>query len=602
MTAFLAHRIAHHASARGAEPAVVTTTRSWTWRQLHDASGGVADHLAGARVEPGAIVVVAISRGPEAVFAVTGARRLGAVPAMVDPGDLEQAAAVCARLRPAAVLVRADDARAARLPGAIALDAASALARPGRPLGWQPGAPVLGVSHLIHTSGTTQDGKCIAWSEARAEADATTRAPVGWRGQRGRPGIVVPLCVSLGFHELLRALAHGCSVALVDDPFPVALRALDDLAVTGFQCTPTHVDQMLRSAVAMPRALRQINVSSAPIAGARLRELAARIAPAIVTMSYGLTEVGPVAVLRADELARGDSVGRPLADREVTIVDRRGRALSPGRTGEILVRVAASPPDGYFLPTAAQARRFAGGVLRTGDRGHLDGDGFLVLDGRMAELLKVGGRTVSAPRIEQLLAGLGVFTELAVVGVPHRRLGEVPAVAYTPSPDTPELAALERLVARRLRAEAAPRWFVARRSLPRSASGKLRRGVIAADLRRWVDAWPDSVTWGARILPARELAAPPGWPAGLGRVFVADGAPARWPRWAGGRPHDALARVVSVVDASGHQLFAVALVPGTGRATARVATWIAPAVRRSRLADVLAPVLADAARRLRGPG
>lgn len=599
MSSFLTRRIEQHAAERGAQPAIVTSSRSWTWREVHEASRGIADALVAAGVGPGTIVVVAMSRGPEVVFAVCGARRAGVVPAMVDPGDVDQAASICERLRPAAVLVRATDVRASRLAGAIALDGATLVALPRRPLAWEAREAVIDVSHLIHTSGTTQDGKCIVWSEARAEAEATTRPPVGAQGVRGRPGIVVPLCVSLGFHEMLRALAHGCSLALIDEPFPVALRVLDALAVTGFQCTPTHVDLILRSAVPVPRALRRINVSSAPIAGERLRELAARIAPASVTKSYGLTEVGPVAVLRAGELERGDTVGRPLADREVTIIDPRGRALPPGSTGEIVVRVPASPPDGYFLAAAAEAKRFAGGRLRTGDRGHLDADGFLVLEERTAELLKVGGRTVSAPRIEQLLAALGVFADLAVVGVPHRRFGEVPAVAFTPSSDTPDLVALERLVAARLRAEETPRWFLARRSLPRTASGKLRRGVIAAEVRRWVEAWPSSISCGTRVLPARELPAPPDWPRAHGRIFAADGAPARWPRWAGARPRDALVRVISVVDESGGKLLAVAWVRSTARARASVGTWIAPSFQRSRIADMLGPILEDAARRLR---
>ena len=599
MTSWFARRLAHHARERPDQPALVTSTRTWTWRALDDASRGVADALAAAGAIAETIVVVAMSRGPEVAFAVAGARRLGAVPAIVDPGDVAHAAALCARLRPAAVVVRASDAPAVRLIGTVALAGAAPAGLPRRRR-WHARGAVRGVSHLIHTSGTTGDGKCIAWSAARAEADATARPPVGSQATRGHPAIIVPLSTSLGFHELLRALAQGVRVALVDEPFPLALRVLHELAITGFQCTPTHVELLLRSAAPLPPTLRRINVSSAPIAGDRLRALAARVAPAVVTKSYGLTEVGPVTVLRGDELARGDTVGRPVPGRAVTIVDGRGRVLPLGRTGEIVVRVAATPAEGYFLAdrdaNAAASQRFSRGVLRTGDRGHFDGDGFLVLEERAAELLKVGGRTVSAPRIEQQLIALGVFADVAVVSVPHRRLGEVPAVAFTPSRRAPGLAALERLVARRFRIEEAPRWFVARRSLPRTASGKLRRGAIAGELRRWVEAWPGSVTCGARILPARELPALPGVPI---RMFAADGAPARWPRWAGARPSDPLVRVISVVDASGASLLAVAWVHGDPAELRATAAWTAPAVRRSALAALLRPVLDDAARRLR---
>lgn len=586
MTGFFARRLEHHARAQPDQPALATSARTWTWRELEEASRGVAEALAAAGARADTIAVIAMSRGPEVAFAVAGARRLGAVPAIVDPGDAEQVATLCARLRPSAVVVRARDAVAEAI-GTLALDAAAPV-DVSRPLGWQPREAVSGISHLIHTSGTTGDGKCIAWGEARARADATNRPPVGGPG---RPAIIVPLCTSLGFHELLRALAQGCCLGLVEEPFPLALRVLRDLDATGFQCTPTHVELLLRSGAPLPPTLRQINVSSAPIGRDRLQALAARIAPAVVTKSYGLTEVGPVTVLRADELDHADTVGRPAPGREVTIVDATGAPLPQGQTGEIVVRIHAAPEDGYFPP--AEDGRFVAGVLRTGDRGHFESDGFLVLEARTAELIKVGGRTVSAPRIEQQLGALGVFGDVAVVSVPHHRLGEVPAVAFTPSRNTPSLAVLGRLVACRLRREELPRWYLARRALPRTPSGKLRRGAIASDLRRWVEAWPSSVTCGTRILPARALDKLD-HSSGVLQVFAADGAPARWPRWAGARPRDPFVRVISVVSDLRSGLVALACIHGDHTTE----MWISPAFQRSGVGDRLRPVLDDAARRL----
>ena len=114
MSSFLVRRLAHHAHEQPDQPALATSSRRWTWRELDDASRDVADALAdvGARAET--VVVVAMSRGPEVAFAVAGARRLGAVPAIVDPTDVDQALALCERLRPAALVVRASDP-AARL-------------------------------------------------------------------------------------------------------------------------------------------------------------------------------------------------------------------------------------------------------------------------------------------------------------------------------------------------------------------------------------------------------------------------------------------------------------------------------------------------------
>ena len=250
-------------------------------------------------------------------------------------------------------------------------------------------------------------------------------------------------------------------------------------------------------------------VASAPIAPAKLRALATRLPNARVGRTYGLTESGAATVVWADRhpgrLLHGRARDRvPAHHRAAT---RDGRVLPPRTWGEVVIELPVwDHGDGYLDAPPELARRFDNGALWTGDRGKLDGSGFLVLGGRHAEILKVGGRSVSAPRIEESLGG-----EVAVVGVPDKTLGQV-ACAIVVDPR-------RALATAAVRADEAPRWVLPRHALPRGPTGKLRRGLLAREAARWTSTFPLSVAPDHRIFAAYALDP---------RACVVDGGIAPW--------------------------------------------------------------------------
>lgn len=486
----LGKRLRFHARTRPDARAVFAGDRWWTYGELASTAGAIAEQLA---LRAGDVVAIAIARGIEAVLASCAAALADAVPALIDPADAALAHRTLARLQPAHVVAR---------PGV--LDGAAALTggelEPGPPVPWSPIARP-GLAFIIYTSGTTVDAKGVAWSETRAAFDWRA-APPPADAHAAPTGVTVPLCTALGLQDVLRTLHDGRSTVLLDTPFRVGLEQARALGVSRLRLTPTHVDVVLATAVELP-ALRSVVVASAPIAPKRLRALAARLPHARIGRSYGLTESGAAAMLWLDEHPkRLRTVGRAIAFRRITIRDAEGRVLPPGTWGEVAIDMPAwNAGDGYLDAPPELARRFANGTLYTGDRGKLDGRGFLVLGARAAEILKIGGRSVSAPHIEAALRKTPGAPKLAVTGVPDRALGEVACCIYMPAPDARSAALAEAA----LRADELPRWVLPRPRLPRTASGKLRRGRLAAEAARWTAAFPQIVAPDHRTVPAYEL-------------------------------------------------------------------------------------------------
>jgi len=511
----LGDRLRLHARETADAPAVHTGDRWWSFREL----AAAADALA-LDVGPGGVVAVAIDRGIEGVLAICAAALAGAIPALIDPSDRELAARTLAALRPAIVLVAPGDDD---LPGARVIELPAGPPRPpglGNAASWVPLRRAEAIAHIIFTSGSTASGKGVVWSELRAGFDWMNTQPRA--DARERPaGIVAPLCSSLGYHDLVHSLYHRARVVLLDAPFPAAIAQARSLGVDHLRLTPTHVELLLATAFELPE-LRTVVVTSAPIAPDRLRALAARLPTAQIGRAYGLTECGPATMVWLHRKpGKLHTVGRPVGFRRVTVRDPAGRMLPPGHTGDVVVELPMwDAADGYLDAPPELARQFDNGVLWTGDKGSFDEHGFLRLGVRTAEILKVGGRSVGAPRIEEGLAEQEEIAEVAVVGVPDRLLGEVPCAVFVPRAGCDARRLTDGATHHdAMRLDEIPRWFLARRDLPRGPSGKLRRGLLAHEAARWTQMFRDAVAPEYRPYPAIDL--------GHGEAVI-DGCPPAW--------------------------------------------------------------------------
>jgi acyl-CoA synthetase (AMP-forming)/AMP-acid ligase II len=222
-----------------------------------------------------------------------------------------------------------------------------------------------------------------------------------------------------------------------------------------------------------------VSIGSAPLAPATLKKLQDHMPQASVINSYGLTEAGPAFITMPKEEAdkRIGSVGKPMAPMEVRVVDPdTDEDRAPDEVGELLVRLPGMQRE-YYKDDGANASSWtADGWLRTGDLAYLDADGFVYISGRIKDMIIRGGNNIYATDVEAVILEHADVQEAAVVGVPHRVLGEDVGAFVVCKPGTSlSDEALLAFCAERLADYKRPRhlWFV--EELPRNATGKVMK-------------------------------------------------------------------------------------------------------------------------------
>ncbi len=179
------------------------------------------------------------------------------------------------------------------------------------------------------------------------------------------------------------------------------------------------------------------------------------------------------------KLQRLRSVGRPMSDVEMAIVDPQGRALPAREAGEVAVR-GDRIMAGYLGRTEETASAIIDGWLHTGDMGYLDEDGYLYLTGRANDLIIRGGENIAPGEIKAVLEEHPAIAEAAVVGVPSEEWGEEVKAAVVLKPG--EVAGVKELQEHcrsRLASYKVPKHVVFVADLPRNSLGK----VLKAELR-----------------------------------------------------------------------------------------------------------------------
>lgn len=210
----------------------------------------------------------------------------------------------------------------------------------------------------------------------------------------------------------------------------------------------------------------------------RIREVFPLSAPGL---GWGMTETSATCTHHSGEdyVRKPDSSGPPLPVCEMRIVDEGGRTLPAGEVGELWAK-GPNIVKGYWNNPQATAETFVDGWVRTGDLAYLDDEGFLYVVDRKKDMLIRGGENIYCSEVESALYAHPAVLDAAVVGRPHRTLGEEPVAVVTPKAgETLDEATLQRFVAGRLAAFKVPVRIVVREEmLPRNANGKLLKGEL----------------------------------------------------------------------------------------------------------------------------
>lgn len=201
---------------------------------------------------------------------------------------------------------------------------------------------------------------------------------------------------------------------------------------------------------------------------------------------YGQTECNLVVSNSAGLFpVKPGSMGRPVPGHHVAIIDEAGAELPAGAEGDIAIRA----PDpvmflGYWNKPEATRAKYRGEWLVTGDRGVMDGEGYLSFVGRDDDVITSAGYRIGPGEVEDCLLRHPAIAAAAVIGLPDALRTERVTAVVVPKPGiapTPELAAeIQRHVRTRLAAHLYPRQVEFAESLPQTATGKIMRGVLRA--------------------------------------------------------------------------------------------------------------------------
>jgi HIP---CoA ligase len=346
------------------------------------------------------------------------------------------------------------------------------------------------VCDVIFTSGTTGRPKGVMLRHG-----TSLRAFESYNaGTRLKPGdrhaVAVPFFHCFGYKAGwmvdLMVGAATYPVAVFDAETVVDL--IDRERITHIGGPPTIFESILDHQQGRARdlsSLRSVVVSAAAVDPELIRRLQRDVGVEGAISGYGLTESHAlVAVANPDDPPDliATTVGTPIPDIDIQIVDDRGEPVGTGEQGELLVR-GYTVMEGYLGDPEATAAAVVDGWLHTGDIATRDDRGYLRIIDRKKDIFIMGGFNVSPAEVEAALRASDKIADVAVVGAPDPDFGEVGAAFVVAeagvklTPDEVVAFARDRLANFKV-----PRRVEMVESLPRNATGK----VVKAELRRRV--------------------------------------------------------------------------------------------------------------------
>lgn len=429
--------LAAQAASRPDQAFIVDELGALTYRDVHLRTNAIAHGLAAAGVRSGSRVGLMCRNHRGFIEGMLACSKLGATTLLLNTDFAgPQLEGVLDRERPAALIC---DEEFTRLLLAAAPDAP-------RFIGWHDGDPLGPTLEQLAAGATdTPPRPPAAPGRTIILSSGTTGTPKGVR----RPGstplgplvalldriplrgaeahvIAAPMFHGWGFLHLGLALLLGATVVMRRRFAPEAtLEMIAEHRATSAPMVPVMLQRIMeleptRLAMHDLSSLRAIPLGGSAIP-AGLAERAMNELGDVVYNVYGSTEVALATCAAPEDLrAAPGTAGLPLEGTIVRILDSAGRVLPTGETGRIFVG-SDLRSDGY---SGGGAKEDVGGLLSSGDLGHVDAAGRLFVDGREDDMIVSGGENVYPGEVEDVLQGHPGVLEVAVIGVDDAEYGQ----------------------------------------------------------------------------------------------------------------------------------------------------------------------------------
>jgi acyl-CoA synthetase (AMP-forming)/AMP-acid ligase II len=347
---------------------------------------------------------------------------------------------------------------------------------------------------LLHTSGTTSAPKAVVLRHRHLSSYILATVELGSAGPGERALLSVPPYHVAGVSNLLSNLYAGRPISVLESFAPDAwLDLARRRSATHALVVPTMLARLvghLDGATADVPALRTLAYGGARTPPSVLEGVVRAFPGVDLVHAYGLTETcSTIAVLGPDdhrlaltgtddERARLASVGRPVPGVEVEVRGDDGAALAPGDRGRVWLR--GDQVSGEYL--GAGSTLDADGWFDTRDRGRLDGDGYLFIEGRDDDTIIRGAENLNPAEIEDVLVSHPGVADAVVVGLPDEEWGERIAAVVVASAHPVPVDELRAWASERLRSSRRPDVLEVWDDLPRTATGKVIRSRVVERL------------------------------------------------------------------------------------------------------------------------
>ncbi len=359
-----------------------------------------------------------------------------------------------------------------------------------------PEADAHDVCVIMYTSGTTSFPKGVMLTHDSFSSYILSAVTPADPEIEERNILTVPLYHIAGVQSLMSAVYGGRTLIIQrqfqpDDWMELVENERADRAMmvpTMLKMLMDHEDFERRDL----SSLRVITYGAAPMPFDTIRRAVEAFPGAQFINAFGQTETAATITMLppddhvlsgseeeiATKLKRLTSIGKPLDDVDVRIVDEHGHTAPVGEVGEIVAR-GERLMAGYWGQEDATRETIRDGWLYTGDLGYVDEDGYVFLAGRAKDFIKRGGEMISPEEVEQTLAGHPGVEEAAIIGVPDDVWGErVRAIVVAKQGGAIEEAELIEFCRQRLASFKKPESVVFIDELPRNALGKVLKRIL----------------------------------------------------------------------------------------------------------------------------
>ena len=507
------NQLARHALMQPDATALRYLGRTTTWRELDQRVGALAGALCRRGVASGDRVLILMLNRTEYVESFLAVNKLGAIAVPVNfrmtPTEIAFLVSDCQAKVVITEAVLANVATAVRdLPEVSATLTAVIVA------GGATEQDVIGYDDLIaeageapettrvtvdipndapalimYTSGTTGHPKGAVLTHTNLAGQALTFLFTNGADINHDVGFIgVPLFHIAGIGNMIPGLLLGRPTVI----YPLGAFNPDELLdvleaeqVTGIFLVPAQWQAVCAAQQARPRTLRlrALSWGAAPASDTLLRQMAETFPGSQILAAFGQTEMSPVTcmLLGEDAIRKLGSVGKVIPTVSARVVDDDMNDVPVGQVGEIVYR-APTLMAGYWNNPQATAEAFAGGWFHSGDLVRQDEEGYVWVVDRKKDMIISGGENIYCAEVENALAAHPAIAEVAVIGRPDQRWGEVPVAVVALSAgdqDDLDLRALDAFLDQRLARYKHPKAVEVVDALPRNPAGK----VLKTELR-----------------------------------------------------------------------------------------------------------------------